>query len=73
MTRTKSLNSLNNKQSQIGKLLVDILCSKNSILKRRKEEVQEYVMQRLSIGQITGELKKQIEEEVMHIFSTAPA
>jgi hypothetical protein len=31
------------------------------------------VMQRLSIGQITGELKKQIEEEVMHIFSTAPA
>jgi len=46
---------------------------KNSILKRRKEEVQEYVMQRISIGQITGELKKQIEEEVMHIFSTAPA
>jgi len=73
MTRTKSLNSLDNKKSQIGKLLIDILCSKNSILKRRKEEVQEYVMQRLSIGQITGELKKQIEEEVMHIFSTAPA
>lgn len=73
MTRTKSLNSLDNKKSQIGKLLVDILCSKNSILKRRREEVQEYVLQRLSIGQITGELKKQIEEEVMHIFSTAPA
>jgi hypothetical protein len=28
-------------------------------------------MQRISIGQITGELKKQIELEVMHIFSNA--
>lgn len=30
-------------------------------------------MQRLAIGQVTGELKKQIENEVIHIFGNAPA
>jgi hypothetical protein len=78
-TSTKSQTSLNRtfisyegKKSKIYELLCEILFNKYVTLKRRKNEVMDFVKKKLNNAIVNNELKSSIEKEAFNLFAVAP-